>query len=46
MVVKTDLPGKLNFATDQAAAMPNITFIGTAITAVSKVSLTADKVSG
>lgn len=46
MVVRNDLPGKLNFATDQAAATPNTTLSGTAIAAVSKVSFTADKVSG
>ena len=46
MVVRIDLPGKLNLATDQAAATPNTTLSGTAMAAVSKVSLTADKVSG
>ena len=45
-VVKIDFPRKLNLATDHAAATPNTTFNGTAIAAVSKVSLTADKVSG
>src|SRR6218665_3359798 len=46
IVVKMDLPRKLNLATHQAAATPNTTFSGTAITAVNKVSLTAESVSG
>ncbi len=45
MVVKIDLPRKLNFATDHAAATPNTTFNGTAIAAVSRVNFTADNVS-
>ena len=46
MVVKIDLPRKLNLATDHAAATPNTTFKGTAMAAVNKVNFTADKVSG
>ncbi|MNT12535.1 hypothetical protein D3C72_1474660 [compost metagenome] len=44
--VSSALPLNSNLAMAQAAATPNTRFSGTAISAVSKVSLMADQASG